>query len=331
MCGNAKKTRLLNAIWCFWSAAILFWPGSVRAEIVDRIVAVVNDDIILASELDQVLKPLEASLKNQGYGADERQRLLDSQRRKMLERLVTEKLTDQQVRRHNLKVTEAEVDATIQRIRTANKLSEQELRHAIELDGMTFDTYREEIRDKVLRARLVNREVKSKIVITDEDIKSYYNAHKDQYVGSTKYDLRHILLRVSPEANQAEKERVKAQIDLLRKRLRAGEPFDKLAGLFSEAPTASQGGRLGVFGTQLLTEEIRQALKGLDAKQYSQVVETDQGYQIFYVEDIISTGGKTLEQATPEIYEKLFAEVVDQKFSTWIDDLRKRSHVQIME
>ena len=331
MCGNAKKTRLLNAIWCFWSAAILFWAGSLQAEIVDRIVAIVNDDIVLASELDQVLKPLETALKNQGYAAADRQRMIDSQRRKVLERLVSDKLTDQQVRRHHLKVADAEVDATIQRIRAANKLSEQELRHALELDGMSYDAYRKEIRDKVLRARLVNREVKSKIVITDEDVKSYYNAHKEQYTGSTKYDLRHILLRVSPEADQAEKERVKDQIDLLRKRLDAGEPFDKLAGLFSEAPTASQGGHLGVFGTHLLTEEIRQALKGLDAKQYSQVVETDQGYQIFYVEDIISTGGKTLEQATPEIYEKLFAEVVDQKFSTWIEDLRKRSHIQILE
>jgi peptidyl-prolyl cis-trans isomerase SurA len=331
MCGNAKKTRFLNSILCFWSIAILFWVGNAPAEIVDRIVAVVNDDIILASDLDQVLKPAEASLKNRGYASIDRQRIIDSQRGQVLERLIYDKLTDQQVRRHNLKVKDTEVDATIQRIRSANKLTEEELRRALDLDGMTFDAYRKEIRDKMLRTRLVNREVKSKIVVTDKDIKSYYNAHKDQYAGSTKYDLSHILLRVSPEANQAERERVKDQINLLRERLQAGEPFDKLAGLFSEAPTASRGGRLGVFGTNLLTEEINQALKGLNAKQYSQVVETDQGYQIFYVENIISAGGKTLEQATPEIQEKLYAEVVDRKFKTWIEDLRKRSHIQILE
>lgn len=331
MCANAKKTRFLNYTLCFWSAAILFWLGNAHAEIVDRIVAVVNDDIILASDLDHVLKPVEASLKNRGYASIDRQRIIDRRRGQVLERLIYDKLTDQQVRRHNLKVKDTEVDATIQRIRDANKLTEEELRRALDLDGMTFDVYRKEIRDKMLRTRLVNREVKSKIVVTDEDIKSYYNAHEDQYAGSTKYDLRHILLRVSPDADQAEKMRIKDQINLLRKRLQEGEPFDKLAGLFSEAPTASQGGRLGVFGTHLLTEEIRQALKGLNAKQYSQAVETDQGYQIFYVEDIISTGGKTLEQATPEIYEKLFAEVVDQKFNTWIEDLRKRSHIQILE
>jgi peptidyl-prolyl cis-trans isomerase SurA len=331
MCGNDKKTRFLNSIWCFLSVAILFWVGNAPAEIVDRIVVIVNDDIILASDLDQALKPAEVSLKNRGYSSIDRQRIIDGQRQQVLDRLIYDKLTDQQVQRHNLKVNDSEVDATIQRIRNANKITEEELRRALELDGITFDAYRKEIQEKILRTRLVNREVKSKIVVTDEDVKSFYNAHKDQYAGSTKYDLRHILLKVSPEANQAEKERIKDQINLLRERLEAGEPFDKLAGIFSEAPTASRGGRLGVFGTHLLTEEIKQALKGLNAKQYSQVVETDQGYQIFYVESIISTGGKTLEQATPEIYEKLFAEVVDQKFKTWIEDLRKRSHIQILD
>jgi peptidyl-prolyl cis-trans isomerase SurA len=331
MYANTEKPKLLNYTLCFWIAAILFGAANAHGEIVDRIVAIVNDDIILASDMDQILKPLEASLKNQGYAFADRRRILDSKHGQVLEQLIYDKLTDQQVQRHNLKVSDTELDATIVKIRDANKLSEQELRRALELDGMTFDVYKKEIRDKILRTRLVNREVKSKIVVTDEDIKNYYSTHRDQYAGSTKYDLRHILLKVPPQADQAEKERIKEQIDLLQKRLQAGEPFDKLAGLFSQAPTASQGGRLGIFGTQLLTEEIRHALKGLDAKQYSPVVETDQGYQIFYVDHIISTGGQTLEQARAEIHDKLFAEVVDTKFNTWIEDLRKRSHIQILD
>ena len=107
--------------------------------------------------------------------------------------------------------------------------------------------------------------------------------------------------------------------------------FENLAQQFSDAPTAASGGRLGVFGTHLLTEDIRKAIEGLQAKQYSPAVETEQGYQIFYVEDIIHSGGKTLEEVTPEIRDKLYAEGVDRKFNTWLEDLRGQSHIQILE
>jgi len=316
---------------CAFAMLLAFGYGVARADLVDRIVAVVNEDIILLSDLEQILSTMKANLDRQGVSQEDQARILDSQRGKVLEQLIYDKLTDQQVQRYNLKVKEEEVDATIERIRNANKLSEDELRRALELDGMTFEKYRKQIEDKMLRARLVNREVKSKIVITDHDVRNYYNAHKEHYLGHIKYDLRHILLRVSPSASQAEKEDVYKQIKIVLERLQAGEPFEKLAKQFSEASTASQGGHLGVFGTQLLTKEINAALKDLEAKQFTSVVETDQGYQIFYVENIISSGGKSLEKATAEIQEKLFAEVVDKKFDSWIEDLRKRSHIQILE
>lgn len=318
------------ALWM--GIAILGWGGGVlRAELVDRIVAVVNDDIILHSELDEALSVIEAGLERQGYSPAEKMRILQGQRKKALDKLIYDKLTDQQVQRNELKIGEEEVDATIVRIREANKLSEEELLHALEMDGMTYDEYRNQLKDQMLRSQLVNREVKSKIVITEEDVKRYYDAHQEQYVGSVKYDLRHILINVSPDADPSEKSVALKQINLIRERLRSGEPFEKMAERFSQAPTASRGGRLGVFGAHLLTENILKALQGLDMHQFSDVVETDQGYQIFYLDDIINTGGKTLEEATPEIYDKLFAEVVDETFNTWLQDLRKRSHIQILE
>jgi peptidyl-prolyl cis-trans isomerase SurA len=301
------------------------------AEVVDRIVAVVNDDIVLMSELDQVLSRIKATLENQGYPKTEQDRILKRQRSKALENLILDKLSDQQVRRRNLSVKDAAVDATIAQICDSNRLTEEELRRALELDGMTYEAYRKQIKEKMLRSQLVNREVKSKIVITDVDIKAYYDAHPEQYAGSVKYDLRHILLRVSSDAEASEKKRVLDQMQIVLERLEAGEYFEEMAKKFSDAPTAAQGGKLGVFGTHLLTKEIRSALEKTPAKAFSEVVETDQGYQIFYVEEIVNTGGKTLEEAIPEIRDKLFADVVDQKYNTWIEDLRKRSHIQILD
>lgn len=302
-----------------------------RAELVDRILVVVNDDIILLSELEQVMATLKASFDNRGVATDQQRRILNDQRPKVLEKLIRDKLTDQQVARYKLEVSDEEVEATIQRIRDANKLNEEEFRRAVELDGMAYETYRNQTRDQILRSRLINLEVQSKIVITDVDVKKYYDAHIEQYAGHTKYELRHILLRFPSDASDLQKTEAAEKMDVIRQRLEAGVAFEELAQQFSNAPTAADGGKLGVFGTNLLTKEIRDAIKGLQPKQYSQVVETEQGYQIFFVEDILQTGGKTLEAATPEIRDKLYAEVVDQKFKTWLEDLRKRSHIQILE
>jgi peptidyl-prolyl cis-trans isomerase SurA len=317
------------------SVAVAFFGicmvSMAHADLVDRVLVEVNDDVILLSDLEQVMTTLRVSLENRGVSPEEEKRVLNLQRPKILEKLIRDKLTDQQAAKYKLEVSDEEVEATIQRIREANNLSEKEFRHAVELDGMDYETYRNQIKDQLLRTRLINLEVKSKIVITDTDIKKYYDAHIEQYAGHTKYKLRHILLRFPPDASDAQKAKLAAQMDAIRQRLAAGEAFEELARQFSDAPTAADGGQLGVFGTHLLTQEIRDAIKGLQPKQYSPAVETAQGYQIFYVEDILHSGGKTLEAATPEIREKLYAQVVDQKFKTWLEDLRKKSHIQILE
>lgn len=331
MCWGIEIKRLMAAALSVGAALIGICFGIARAELVDRILVVVNDDIILLSEFEQVMSTFKTTYENRGVSIAEQMRLLNDQRPKIIEKLIRDKLTDQQVTRHKLTVSDGDVDATIGRIRNANNLSEAEFRRAVELDGMPYETYREQIKGKILRARLLNREIKSKIVVTDADIKKYYDAHIEQYAGSTKYDLRHILLRYPSDATDSQKAEVAREIDMIGQRLGEGEPFEKLARQFSDAPTAAGGGRLGVFGTHLLTPEIKDALEGLQPKQYSPAVETDQGYQIFFVEDILYSGGKTLEEATSEIRDKLYAEVVDQKFKTWLEDLRKRSHIQILE
>lgn len=310
---------------------MLILSSGVRAELVDRVVAVVNNDIILLSDLNQMLAGVGATLDKQGYSQSQKNQILNQQRSVILEQLIYDKLTDQQVQRNNIKIDDSEVDATIQRIQSINKLSEDAMRRKLELDGVSYDEYRKQIKDKLLRARLVNREVKSKIVITDEDIKTYYEAHVEEYGGHTKYELRHILIKVSPYADSAEKERALQQINTVYERLQKGGSFEKLAAEISEAPSAARNGYLGVFDFNVLSGQIKQALNGMQTKQFSKVVETNQGYQIFYIENVIRSGGRGIDEVRAEIQEKLYADVVDQKFEEWIKKLRQRSHIQILE
>jgi peptidyl-prolyl cis-trans isomerase SurA len=316
-------------IWILSTALLL--PLHGRAELVDRIVAVVNEDIILHSELEHRMISINELLKQKNYPPERQQTVLKQQRELMLEQMIYTKLTDQLAGKYQIKISEKQVDATIERMKKINKLTDESMQRMLELDGLTMEDYRTSVREQLLRTRLVNLEVKSKIVITDKDVNAYYQANIDRYMGKTKYRLGHLLLKVPDLASEIERAAVMQRAKELHKRLLAGESFSELAKTFSEASTAVKGGELGVFEINLLTKQIQQAIHGLDTGQFTPVVETDQGYQIFIVKDVISAGVTTLEEARPEIVEKLYAEDVDLKYKAWLKTMREKAHVQILE
>lgn len=326
---NREHTVRRLFTWCVWIFFVL--AGSLHADLVDRVIAVVNNDVILLSDLNQTLETISIGLDKQGYSESQKEQILKDQRPRILEQLIYDKLTDQQIQRLKIKIDESDVDATIQRIERVNKISSETLRSNLERSGISYDDYREQVKEKLLRTRLVNREVKSKIVITDEDIKTYYESHLHEYGGYTKYELRHILVKVPPTADATEKEHARQKIEKVYTQLKNGGAFADLAAEYSEAASASNDGFLGVFDLSILSEQVRQVLKGLKANQYSRIVDTDQGYQIFYIESIIRSGGKGIDEVRAEIQDKLYAQIVDKKFNDWIKELRKRSDIQIIE
>lgn len=301
-----------------------------RAELVDRIMAIVNEDIILLSELEQAMVPLREKLKQAGYSEAQQRIFLADQQAPVLQRMIDEKLTEQQAKRLNLSVSDEDVDKAIERFKAINKMSADDLARMLKLEGLTPETFRSQIKEQLVQTKIVNREVKSKIVITNVEIKQYYDAHQQQYTGVTKFHLRHILMKPATQANE-EREKVRQEMQRLHERLQTGESFVSLAKVYSQAATAEDGGDLGAFESRMLAGPIRDALAGLKAGQFTPVIDTEQGFQIFFVEELLQTGGKSLEEATPEIQEKLFAEEVEQKFRTWLQELRQRAHIQIVE
>jgi peptidyl-prolyl cis-trans isomerase SurA len=304
--------------------------ASAAAEVIDRIVAVVNEDIILFSELKERLEPYAQRIRQQGLDHDKERRMLFKVHEEMLNRLVEEKLTDQEIQRNDIKVDEAEIDSTIERIKATNSFTDEDLRRFLEQEKMTMEQYREQIREQVLRTRLVNYQVKSKIVITEEEIRTYYDSHPEIYGGKVRYRLRNILMQVAGLSSDAEKQSVREQMQQLRLQIEAGESFAELARKFSQGPAAEEGGDIGDFAEETLSPQIRAALDGLAPGQTTAVLETDQGLQLFYLEAINQVEGKPLESVRGEIHQKLFTEVVDKKFISWLENLRSQSHIKIV-
>jgi peptidyl-prolyl cis-trans isomerase SurA len=308
-----------------------FVNATKGAEIVDRIVAVVNDEVITLIELNNTLKPYMEKIQSLGYSQDKEQELLFKVRKDMLDRLINQKIEDQEIKRSKVEISEEQVDKTIERVKETNYLTDEQLRAALAKDGLTIEEYRSKIKDQILREKLVALKVKSKIVITKEDIKAYYEKHIKEYGGKQKYHLRNIIMKVPLFLGSEKKLEIKAKMDEVLEKLKAGESFKALAAKYSESPTASDGGDLGEFEFDSLSPQLQKAIEKIKPGEFTSVLDTDQGYQIFFIEEIVNTPGKTLEEMSPEIERLLYNESIDKKYQAWIGDLRKQSVVKIIQ
>ncbi len=291
----------------------------------NRIVAEVNDDIITLYELNQAAAPFVRRVRSMGRALEEERKLLYEVREQTLNQLIEAKLTDQEIRRYNITVSTEAIDNAIEEIKKRSLMTDQQLRATLQKEGMTMDDYREQVKNKILRSRLVNRQVKSKIVITDEDIRAAYEEKKAEYGGDTHVRLRQIVVIPSEGPIEAQQ---RMQSVLLK--LDEGLAFADVAREFSDGPTAADGGFLGEFKVDDLSDQIRGALKGLKTGDHTSILETGRGLQLFYVDDIRLVAGKSLEEAAPEIEDKLYDQIVNRKFADWLAELRERSHIRII-
>jgi peptidyl-prolyl cis-trans isomerase SurA len=230
-----------------------------------------------------------------------------------------------------LAVSDEDVDFAMERVKEKNFYSDADFRKALAAEGLSLEEYRKNMKEQILRSRLVNREVKSKIIVTEQDVKAYYEARSEEYGREQEYHLRNIIMRLPQQASAAEKRDVLKRMAGVLEKLNNGEPFESLARQYSESNQAAEGGDLGFFKLEALSPQIQETLKGLGAGDFTSVLETDQGFQIFYVQEIRVIPGKPLAEVSAVIQEKLYADIVEKKFKQWLEELRKRSHVKIIE
>jgi peptidyl-prolyl cis-trans isomerase SurA len=172
--------------------------------------------------------------------------------------------------------------------------------------------------------------VRSKVVITEAEIKSYYEKNKAKYGGGTQYHLWNLFVRLPSQASAANREAAQTILEEALAELRREQPFPEMVRRTAERPSDLQGSDLGLFRIEELTPRLREAVRELKAGQYSPIVETDFGYQIVFVQEVRQTASRPLAQVESEIQDLLFRERVDDRFTSWLADLRKRSHIKIM-
>jgi peptidyl-prolyl cis-trans isomerase SurA len=242
----------------------------------DRIVAVVNDEVITLYELRTRLDLALKQLQKQGTPLPAR----DVLERQMLERLVMDKVQLQHARETGLRVDDAQLEQALQRIAASNKMSIGQFREALQKDGIAFVKFREEIREEMTIARVREREVENKIAISEGEIDNYLSDDSAKGNLREEYEVAHILLRTPESASPEQIARLKAKADQLLERVSKGENFSQLAASFSDAPDGLQGGSLGMRQLDRLPGIFSDIVVKLKVGEVAPVLRSPNGFHI---------------------------------------------------
>lgn len=304
---------------------------AAEVETVDRIVAVVNEEIITLYDLKRVFEPYAKNVKALKYSKDQERQMLFKVRSDLLKELVDRKLADQEIKRNKLVVSDEEIDNTIEQLKSSRSFTDEQLRAGLAEQGVTLEDYRKEMKEQLLRSRLINVEVKSKIVVTDENIQAYYDSHREKYVGEQKFHLWNIYVVLDQYAQDSEKRTALKNMESILSKLNQGEAFQELIGDDFAASLGAKGGDLGLFLIKELSPQLKKIVENMKAGDFSEIIDMDKGYQILFLEKIIEANSKSVEEVRGEIEDILFKELINDKYQEWLEDLRRRSHIKIIQ
>jgi peptidyl-prolyl cis-trans isomerase SurA len=309
-------------------AAAVFLCTSAQAEVANRIVAVVNDEVITLSEWDSAFEPYRANVEASHTG-EEREKVLTENRMALLNRMIDDLLIEQQSRKTGIVISDEELMNAIKDLLRRRNISQDDLLKALNRERTTLEAYKKGVRDQLMRIKLIQREIKSRVTVSDEEIGAYYLKRRGDYEGKETVRIKQILLPLPKEEDPAENEKIRADAETIHKRLLNGEPFELLSAKYSQGSAATTGGDIGYIEKGMILHEVEEVAFSLSLNQISGVIESSVGFHIIKVIDRRGAGFKSIESVREEIREKIDQEKMEKKFDEWLDTLRTKSHIEI--
>jgi peptidyl-prolyl cis-trans isomerase SurA len=309
------------------STRILFWApvllsllcfGPVRpvsaAKIEDRIIAIVNSDLIMWSEVKRELTPERERLEKH-YRGEELARRLRMAEAMALTTMIERRLQLQEAKAKSIDVGDQEVKQAIkQLIQQGEKLDEKDPANT------------KSVREQLTLLRVVDREVRSGVMVADPEMKRYYQEHRDRFALPEEYTLSQILIKPrSPDDMADAREKTRDIMALLKQ----GESYEDLALRYSDGPNASRGGRLGLVRQGELLPAIERGVSNLSSGGISDVIESPEGLNIVRLEDKKPKQFRPYEEVKQEIQALVFQQKSEDMFRAWLTDLKNKSYIEI--
>ncbi len=302
--------------------------GVSRAEIVEKVVAIVNDEPITLSDMKKFEEYLrkEALVDDLLVPDEATARALLKDRNQLLQKMIDEKLIDSEVKKQKISIPIEKVEQEIRATERSNGLSRNEMKTALQKRGITFSEFQDFTRKKLERQTLIQNAVLSRVKISEDDVLAEYIArHGSSENQAFEYTISHIFFRAGPSGGALARSRAESAY----KRLKNGESFEKLAAELSEDPAFEEGGLLGVFKTGELQKNLESVLKKMNPGEYTEVLPASGGYHIVKLNKKRLIPDPRTEKERAQIRAELYENAYKRQFRSWLDQLRQEAFIRI--
>lgn len=329
---RASRNILCNLMFILLIGLLL--PVYLSAEVIDKVVAVVNNEVITLSELEEETSGLFRSITENNPQKPTLE-ALEEARQVALNSMIERRLIQQKAKNYNVTVTEEDIDIAYENIRNGMSLDPAEFIAKLENSGLSVESYRDKLKSQILQSRLLSYDVRSKIVVTEEMIVDYYHENYTSNVDKGSYYLLQIGCSWGetddPEELRLDKEQTRLRIERIFELAQKGQDFRTLAEKFSELPSASDGGDIGVFSLDEMAPAMRDAVSSLQPGEMSEIIETPAGYQFFKLlsgEEDATVVTAAFEAVKEEIKEKIYEEKLKAAYAEWVKKLKEDAYIQ---
>jgi len=302
---------------------LLFYDFTYANVLLDRVVAVVNQDVITWSELYKAMEA-DASPKMKGLRQDEQRKVFKEGEAVYLETLINIRLQLQEAKHAGIRVSDEELQGAIDGIKKKYSMSDDAFSESLKTEGFTMSEYKNKLREQILISKLVNSQIRNKIVVTDEDLNKFVAENKEVLENTESYGISQILLKKQKDVDNR---KLEEKADDLLKKIEQGESFSDLAKQYSEDPSAKAGGDLGLLKKSQLNKNFTDIISQMKPGDVSKPFWTENGLHIIKLESRteVKNKGEALEEARERLNNKLFRE----RYNACIKSLREKSFIEV--
>ncbi len=317
-------------VWFGFSVFFLvhLLPAFSEEQLVDRVVVVVNQEIITQSEFDALFQPIYLQYQNT-YQGNELTDKLNEVRKKLLNQLIEDKLVLQEARKLGVEVSDNEVDERLGEFK--KQFSGQSFDEMLKTQNVKIKTIKDRIRDQISIQKLHYVEIQRKVVVSPIEIKKFYEDHPDLFIDKEKIKVWVIAIPKNPDAIRTGTmdETAKKKAELVLKELKKGKDFSEVAKNESRDAHAKDGGLIGYIARGDMIGKIDEVLFRLKDNDITDVLESEQGYHIFKVADHQMGKTLTLEESRDRIHDMLYRQKANERFQAWMEELKKSAYISI--
>jgi peptidyl-prolyl cis-trans isomerase SurA len=294
------------------------------AVLLDRVIAVVNTEVITWSELYQMME-YEATDQLKGLTEEERRKVFKENEALFLDKLIDFKLQIQEAKRLGLGVEEDEIQEAIENIKKKYSMNDKEFEESLKKEGLTLEEYKRRLSEQMLISKFVNYQIRNKVVVSEDEVKSFFEKSNRELLDSESFKIRQIFF--TRPKDDTDRKAIEDRAAAVMQKLKEGEDFSVLSREYSEDPSAQSGGDIGIVKKGDLSKKFVDVLSTMKTGDFSEPFWTEKGLHIVKLDDKVPA--PDIEKIKEKVRRQLAEDNISKRYRSYIKGLREKAHIEI--